>query len=213
MGKRVVGRYFLDHVLADGVHACIYLFTVDMEMEPLPGFRLTSWERGLRRHEAGARPRHVAAAAVAAEDRARVLRRLHRGGRADRGGAALGAPPAGRAGARHGLPRADRVGARALPVQGVLRRGARQALPRPHARCRATSRTTTSSRPPGKRGSFAPSATTWRRRACPWSSRRASGDAARRRSTCATPRRSRWPTATCSTSTASRRSRGRRARR
>lgn len=46
LGKRVVGRYFLDHVLHDGVHACIYLFTVDMEMEPLPGFRLTSWERG-----------------------------------------------------------------------------------------------------------------------------------------------------------------------
>lgn len=46
MGKRVVGRYFLDHVLHDGVHACIYLFTVDMEMEPLPGFRLASWERG-----------------------------------------------------------------------------------------------------------------------------------------------------------------------
>ena len=46
LGKRVVGRYFLDHVLADGVHACIYLFTVDMEMEPLPGFTLTSWERG-----------------------------------------------------------------------------------------------------------------------------------------------------------------------
>src|SRR5262244_3716531 len=46
MGKRVVGRYFLDHVLEDGVHACIYLFTVDMEMEPLPGFTLTSWEQG-----------------------------------------------------------------------------------------------------------------------------------------------------------------------
>src|SRR5215471_3902638 len=46
MGKRVVGRYFLDHVVDDGVHACIYLFTVDMEMEPLPGFTLTSWERG-----------------------------------------------------------------------------------------------------------------------------------------------------------------------
>src|SRR2546429_2077354 len=46
MGKRVVGRYFLDHVVDDGAHACIYLFTVDMEMEPLPGFRLTSWERG-----------------------------------------------------------------------------------------------------------------------------------------------------------------------
>jgi glutamine synthetase len=46
MGKRVVGRYFLDHVLHEGVHACIYLFTVDMEMEPLPGFTLASWERG-----------------------------------------------------------------------------------------------------------------------------------------------------------------------
>jgi glutamine synthetase len=46
LGKRVVGRHFLDHVLHEGVHACIYLFTVDMEMEPLPGFRLTSWERG-----------------------------------------------------------------------------------------------------------------------------------------------------------------------
>src|SRR5258706_11368236 len=46
MGKRVVGRYFLDHVLHDGVHACIYLFTVDMESGPLPGFTLPSWERG-----------------------------------------------------------------------------------------------------------------------------------------------------------------------
>jgi glutamine synthetase len=46
MGKRVVGRYFVDHVAEEGAHACIYLFTVDMEMEPLPGFTLTSWERG-----------------------------------------------------------------------------------------------------------------------------------------------------------------------
>jgi glutamine synthetase len=46
LGKRVVGRYFLDHVAEEGAHACVYLFTVDMEMEPLPGFKLTSWERG-----------------------------------------------------------------------------------------------------------------------------------------------------------------------
>jgi glutamine synthetase len=46
LGKRIVGRHFVDHVLEHGVHACIYLFTVDMEMEPLPGFTLTSWERG-----------------------------------------------------------------------------------------------------------------------------------------------------------------------
>jgi glutamine synthetase len=46
MGKRVVGRYFLDHVVDESLHACIYLFTVDIDMEPLPGFRLTSWEKG-----------------------------------------------------------------------------------------------------------------------------------------------------------------------
>ncbi|MBI2218752.1 MAG: glutamine synthetase [Candidatus Rokubacteria bacterium] len=46
LGKRLVGRHFVERVLDDGVHACIYLFTVDMEMEPLPGFTLTSWERG-----------------------------------------------------------------------------------------------------------------------------------------------------------------------
>jgi glutamine synthetase len=46
LGKRVVGRHFVEHARHEGVHACIYLFTVDMEMEPLPGFRLTSWERG-----------------------------------------------------------------------------------------------------------------------------------------------------------------------
>jgi glutamine synthetase len=46
MGKRIVGRHFLDSVVEEGAHACIYLFTVDVEMEPLPGFKLTSWERG-----------------------------------------------------------------------------------------------------------------------------------------------------------------------
>src|ERR671925_211294 len=46
MGKRLVARHLLEHAVDDGVHACIYLFTVDMEMEPLPGFKLTSWQRG-----------------------------------------------------------------------------------------------------------------------------------------------------------------------
>jgi glutamine synthetase len=46
LGKRLTARHFLEHAATDGVHACVYLFTVDMEMEPLPGFTLTSWERG-----------------------------------------------------------------------------------------------------------------------------------------------------------------------
>ena len=46
VGKRVVGDYFLDHVLIHPLHACAYLLTVDTEMTPLPGFELTSWEKG-----------------------------------------------------------------------------------------------------------------------------------------------------------------------
>ena len=46
MGKRVTGRYFLEEVAKSGMHACAYLLTVDVEMEPLPGFELASWESG-----------------------------------------------------------------------------------------------------------------------------------------------------------------------
>jgi len=46
MGKRVTGRFFKDEVLSHGMHACAYLLTVDMEMEPLPGFASASWTSG-----------------------------------------------------------------------------------------------------------------------------------------------------------------------
>ena len=46
MGKRVTGRFFLDSVASHGAHACAYLLTVDMEMDPVQGFDLTSWEKG-----------------------------------------------------------------------------------------------------------------------------------------------------------------------
>jgi glutamine synthetase len=46
MGKRVDAEFFLDRVADHGTHACDYLLTVDMEMEPVPGYRLASWERG-----------------------------------------------------------------------------------------------------------------------------------------------------------------------
>jgi glutamine synthetase len=45
MGKRLDARFFLDHDAA-GTHACDYLLTVDMNMDPAPGYRLASWERG-----------------------------------------------------------------------------------------------------------------------------------------------------------------------
>ena len=46
MGKRMTGKYFVDEVLDHGLHACAYLLTVDMEMEPLPGFAMASWNSG-----------------------------------------------------------------------------------------------------------------------------------------------------------------------
>ncbi len=45
MGKRVTGHFFLDSV-AEETHACNYLLTVDMEMEPVPGYEAASWEKG-----------------------------------------------------------------------------------------------------------------------------------------------------------------------
>ncbi len=45
MGKRVTGHFFRDSV-AEETHACDYLLAVDMEMEPVPGFKMASWDLG-----------------------------------------------------------------------------------------------------------------------------------------------------------------------
>ena len=46
LGKRLDARFFLDETLGHGTHACDYLLTVDMEMEPVPGYDYASWELG-----------------------------------------------------------------------------------------------------------------------------------------------------------------------
>ncbi|MCS7049653.1 MAG: glutamine synthetase family protein [Verrucomicrobiae bacterium] len=46
LGKRATGRYFLEHVVEHGTHACNYLLVVNMEMDPLDGFALANWEKG-----------------------------------------------------------------------------------------------------------------------------------------------------------------------
>src|SRR5436309_13871451 len=46
VGKRIVGRYFCDEVLNEGMHCCNYLLACDMEMDPVPGYRFASWEQG-----------------------------------------------------------------------------------------------------------------------------------------------------------------------
>src|SRR6267143_6913448 len=45
MGKRLTGPYFLDHV-DEGLHACDYLLAMDIDNEPLPGFKFTNWATG-----------------------------------------------------------------------------------------------------------------------------------------------------------------------
>lgn len=46
MGKRIVGRFFLEEIVDHGMHACDYLLACDMEMDPTPGYAFTSWESG-----------------------------------------------------------------------------------------------------------------------------------------------------------------------
>jgi glutamine synthetase len=46
MGKRFDAEYFLENTAQHGTHGCDYLLTVDMEMEPVPGYRFANWQRG-----------------------------------------------------------------------------------------------------------------------------------------------------------------------
>ena len=46
VGKRIAARYFLDHVAEHGMHACDYLFTVDMEMDVVEGYEFANWKKG-----------------------------------------------------------------------------------------------------------------------------------------------------------------------
>lgn len=46
LGKRFDAEMFLEQVAREGAHACDYLLTVDMEMEPVPGYRFANWELG-----------------------------------------------------------------------------------------------------------------------------------------------------------------------
>ncbi|HKX62224.1 MAG TPA: glutamine synthetase family protein [Verrucomicrobiae bacterium] len=46
VGKRFTGEYFLKEVAERGTHGCNYLLTVNIEMDPMDGFKLANWEQG-----------------------------------------------------------------------------------------------------------------------------------------------------------------------
>jgi glutamine synthetase len=45
-GKRLHGRYFLDEVVSGGSEGCNYLLAVDVDMNTVDGYAMSSWERG-----------------------------------------------------------------------------------------------------------------------------------------------------------------------
>jgi len=46
LGKRCDAEMFVDDTAAHGTHACNYLLTTDMEMQPVPGYRFANWQLG-----------------------------------------------------------------------------------------------------------------------------------------------------------------------
>jgi glutamine synthetase len=46
VGKRFRAAVFLDSIAQHGTHGCNYLLTVNMEMDPLDGFKVASWDTG-----------------------------------------------------------------------------------------------------------------------------------------------------------------------
>jgi len=46
VGKRIDANFFLSDVLKHGTEGCNYLLAVDVEMNTVPGYEMSSWERG-----------------------------------------------------------------------------------------------------------------------------------------------------------------------
>jgi glutamine synthetase len=46
VGKRYRADFFLEHVLPHGTHGCNYLLTVNLDMDPLDGFKVANWDAG-----------------------------------------------------------------------------------------------------------------------------------------------------------------------
>ncbi len=45
-GKRLAARYFVEEVLQHGTEGCNYLMAVDVDMNTVAGYAMSSWERG-----------------------------------------------------------------------------------------------------------------------------------------------------------------------
>ena len=46
VGKRIAGQFFLDEIVKHGTEGCNYLLAVDVDMNTVSGYEMSSWERG-----------------------------------------------------------------------------------------------------------------------------------------------------------------------
>src|SRR4029078_287935 len=46
LGKRVHAEHFVEDSAEHGVEGCNYLLALEMDMDPVPGYEIASWERG-----------------------------------------------------------------------------------------------------------------------------------------------------------------------
>ena len=67
-GKRLTAAHFLGEVLEHGAEGCNYLLAVDVDMETVGGYAMSSWEHGYGDFEMKPDSRHAAAGAVAGGD-------------------------------------------------------------------------------------------------------------------------------------------------
>ncbi len=149
VGKRFDAGFFLDSI-DDGTHVCDYLLTVDIDMEPVPGYCVRQLGAGVRRRAPRAGPRHDCAGPPGRNTprsccaTSSTTTRHQRGRRCapDR------APPADRtAGANTGSPRKCASELEFFLFDDTLSGGAREGLRRTPSPRGGTSRTTTCCRP------------------------------------------------------------------
>ena len=82
VGKRVSARVLPGRgAAAHGAEACNYLLSVDVDMNTVDGYAMSSWETRLRRHDAAPRLRHPPPHPVARRGSALVMADLAVGGR------------------------------------------------------------------------------------------------------------------------------------
>ncbi len=199
-GKRLHGRYFVDHVVGHGTEGCNYLLAVDVDMNTVDGYAISSWEKGYGdmefvlddRTRSGCSPTCPRPRWSSATWSGRTTPPCVQSPRVD---PAEAARPGGRA-------RLDGAGRHRARVHRCSTRRTRQAHDsgyRDLTPSTSTTSTTRSSAPRGSSRSCATSATTCTPRA--WTSRapRASATSASTRSASCTPRRWRPPTTTRST--------------